>query len=107
MAYETGLTRWSPKVTPSLRSGTIARPMRGVRHWLLAASLCVAPAMAAVTDTDLEGLCAYVAGRFHEAAVGLKQSIRERSQSGGETQAGESVPRVSAERARSSSTSGT
>jgi hypothetical protein len=67
--------------------------MRGVRHWLLAASLCVAPAMAAVTDTDLEGLCAYVAGCFHEAAVGLKQSIRERSQSGGETQAGESVPR--------------
>jgi hypothetical protein len=79
--------------------------MRGVRHWLLAASLCVAPAMAAVTDTELEGLCAYVAGRFDEAAVGLKQSVRKRSPSGGETQAGESVPKVSAEWARTCSTS--
>jgi hypothetical protein len=53
--------------------------MRGVALWAVVALLCAVP-VAAATDAEIEGLQAFVAGRFDEAAVGLKQSIRDHAQ---------------------------
>ncbi|MGH7897706.1 MAG: tetratricopeptide repeat protein [Candidatus Binatia bacterium] len=51
--------------------------MCGCLRLLAAVSLLMLPVTATAADPAVEGLKAYVAGRFDEAAVGLKQSIRE------------------------------
>ena len=53
--------------------------MRRVLYFAVMALLCAAP-LAAGSDAETEGLQAFVAGRFDEAAVGLKQSIRDHAQ---------------------------
>ena len=52
--------------------------MRGTLVLAVVASLCAATPVVAA-DAEIDGLQAFVAGRFDEAAVGLKQSIRDRA----------------------------
>jgi tetratricopeptide (TPR) repeat protein len=60
-------------------SGKIARLMQRILVWAVSAWVCAVPFTVAASDAETDGLRAYVAGRFDEAAVGLKQSIRERA----------------------------
>jgi len=66
-------------MTPRAPSGKIARLMQWIVVWAVSALLLAWPLAAAASDAETDGLSAYVAGRFDEAAVGLKQSIRERA----------------------------
>src|SRR5437879_2975425 len=51
--------------------------MRGPVRVLAVVFLVALPMIAGGAEPGVEGLKAYVAGRFDEAVVGLKQSVRE------------------------------